>query len=154
MKSLKALTLAAALTAGTLLSSAPTASAHCQVPCGIYDDAARVAAMLEDAATVEKACAQLAELAEGEPSAQAINQMARWVSNKESHAQKVISTIADYFLTQRVKPDAKDYAERLIKHHAIILAAMKAKQNASAEHAAALTTAIKAIAPYYPAHKH
>lgn len=28
--------------------------AHCQVPCGIYDDHARVAAMLEDAATVEK----------------------------------------------------------------------------------------------------
>jgi hypothetical protein len=31
---------------------------------------------------------------------------------------------------------------------------MKAKQNASAEHAAALTAAIKGIAGYYPAPKH
>ena len=129
------------------------ASAHCQVPCGIYDDAARVSAMLEDAATVEKACAQLAELA-GKSDAQSLNQIGRWVSNKESHAQKIISTISDYFLTQRVKPDAKDYAERLQKHHAVILAAMKAKQNAGAEQAAALKAAIQAIAPYYPAAKH
>ena len=28
--------------------------AHCQIPCGIYDDHARVQSMLEDAATVEK----------------------------------------------------------------------------------------------------
>lgn len=153
MKTLATLTASLILAASALLSTAPTASAHCQVPCGIYDDAARVAAMMEDAATVEKACAQLAELSASDPDAQAINQMARWVANKESHAQKVISTIADYFLTQRVKPDAKDYAVRLQKHHAVILAAMKAKQNASPEHAAALTTAIKAIAPYYPAKK-
>lgn len=153
MKTLATLTVSSILAVSALLSSAPTASAHCQVPCGIYDDAARVAAMMEDAATVEKACAQLAELSASDPDAQAINQMARWVANKESHAQKVISTIADYFLTQRVKPDAKDYAVRLEKHHAVILAAMKAKQNASPEHAAALTAAIKAIAPYYPAKK-
>ena len=52
----------------------------------------------------------------------------RWVQNKESHAQKIITTMADYFLTQRVKPSQEDYADRLAKHHAVILAAMKAKQ--------------------------
>ena len=31
---------------------AAQAQAHCQVPCGIYDDEARFTAMLEDAATV------------------------------------------------------------------------------------------------------
>jgi len=145
----------AALTAiAALFLAAPALFAHCQVPCGIYDDHARVKSMLEDAATVEKACAQITEISSGEMNPQSINQIARWVDNKESHAQKVISTIADYFLTQRVKPDAKDYAERLQKHHAVILAAMKAKQNASAEHAAALTAAIKGIASYYPAPKH
>lgn len=37
--------------------------AHCQIPCGIYDDHARIRAMLEEAATVKKAIVQLAELA-------------------------------------------------------------------------------------------
>ncbi len=152
MKNLFALSFAAALAAGSLFTAAPRAAAHCQVPCGIYDDHARVAAMLEDAATVEKAVAQLADLA-GKTDPQSLNQVTRWVVNKESHAQKVIATISDYFLTQRVKPDADDYAERLAKHHAVILAAMKAKQSASAENAAALKAAIEGIADYYPAAK-
>jgi nickel superoxide dismutase len=36
--------------------------AHCQIPCGIYDDHARVQAMLEDAITVEKSTKLIAEL--------------------------------------------------------------------------------------------
>ena len=39
-------------------------SAKCQVPCGIYDDHARVKRMLEDAATIEKAIVKLSELAD------------------------------------------------------------------------------------------
>ena len=37
--------------------AASAAFAHCQVPCGIYDDGARIAQMKEDAATIEKATA-------------------------------------------------------------------------------------------------
>jgi nickel superoxide dismutase len=44
----------------------------------------------------------IAELA-GKSDAQSQNQLVRWVMNKENHAQKIISTISDYFLTQRVK---------------------------------------------------
>ena len=124
---------------------------HCQVPCGIYDDAARVQSMLEDATTVEKAAKSIAELA-GKSDAQSQNQMVRWVLNKEQHAQKIISTISDYFLTQRVKPDQKDYAERLAKHHAVIVAAMKAKQNADGKYAKSLKESIEALRSYYPAH--
>lgn len=127
--------------------------AHCQVPCGIYDDHARVQQMLEDAATVEKATIMMAELA-GKSDAQSQNQMVRWVMNKESHAQKVIETISDYFLTQRVKPSQKDYATRLQKHHGVILAAMKAKQNADGKYAAELMAAISGLKGYYPEHKH
>jgi nickel superoxide dismutase len=127
--------------------------AHCQIPCGIYDDAARVASMLEDAATVEKSATLIAELA-GKSDAQSRNQMVRWVMNKETHAQNVISTISDYFLTQRVKPSQEDYAARLQKHHAVIIAAMKAKQNADVKFAKALQESIKALSGYYPAHKH
>lgn len=124
---------------------------HCQIPCGIYDDAARVKAMLEDATTVEKATQLITELA-GKTDAQSQNQIVRWVLNKEQHAQKIISTINDYFLTQRVKPDQKDYAERLAKHHAVIVAGMKAKQNADAKFAKALKDSIEALRSYYPEH--
>ena len=127
--------------------------AHCQIPCGIYDDHAMVQAMIEDAATVEKSIKLIGELA-GKSDAQSKNQLIRWVVNKEKHAQNVISTISDYFLTQRVKPDQKDYAERLKKHHAVILAAMKAKQNTDMKYAITLRENIEALAQYYPEHKH
>lgn len=139
--------------AGAIALLPQQAQSHCQVPCGIYDDHARVDSMLEDAATVVKAAGQMAELA-GKTDAQSANQMVRWVMNKESHAQKVIQTISDYFLTQRVKTSQEDYAERLQKHHAIILAAMKAKQSADVKDAEALAEAIKGIASYYPAPAH
>jgi nickel superoxide dismutase len=129
------------------------AQAHCQIPCGIYDDAARVTSMLEDAATIEKSVALIAELA-GKTDAQSRNQVVRWVMNKEQHAQSIISTISDYFLTQRVKPGQEDYAVRLQKHHAVIIAAMKAKQNADVKAAKTLQESIKALSAYYPGHKH
>ena len=127
--------------------------AHCQIPCGIYDDHARVESMLEDAATVEKSTKLIAELA-GKSDAQSQNQLVRWVMNKEKHAQNIISTISDYFLTQRVKPTQKDYTDRLINHHTVIIASMKAKQNADAKFAKALRKSIEALSPYYPKHKH
>lgn len=130
-----------------------TAYSHCQIPCGIYDDHARVKAMLEDVATAKKATKLIAELS-GKDDAQSNNQLVRWVMSKEEHAQKVISTISDYFLTQRVKAKQKDYAERLQKHHAVIVAAMKVKQNADVKHVNALEKKVKALMDYYPEHKH
>ena len=129
------------------------AASHCQIPCGIYDDHARVKAMLEDAATVEKSVKLINELA-GKSDAQSQNQMVRWVVNKEHHAQQIISTISNYFLTQRVKNSQEDYGERLQKHHAVIVAAMKAKQNSDHQHAQELSASIQALAPYYPEHGH
>ena len=127
--------------------------AHCQVPCGIYDDHARVEKMLEDVTTIEKAVKQINLLA-GKTDAQSENQRVRWIINKEKHAQDIIDIISDYFLTQRVKPSQKDYQKRLIKHHAVILAAMKAKQNTDAKFAEKLRTAVKALEAYYPEHDH
>ncbi|MCB1876689.1 MAG: superoxide dismutase, Ni [Chromatiales bacterium] len=136
------------------LFSMQSAHAHCQIPCGIYDDHARVQSMLEDAATVAKSIKLINELA-GKTDAQSQNQLVRWVMNKEKHAQNVISAISDYFLTQRVKAKQEDYKDRLVKHHAVIVAAMQAKQNADEKFATTLTESIEALAPYYPAeHKH
>ena len=136
-----------------LIMSIPMSSgishAHCQIPCGIYNDHARVVSMLEDTATIEKSITLIVELS-GKPDAQSQNQLTRWIMNKEKHAQNIISTISDYFLSQRVKPIQKDYAERLAKHHAVIIAAMEAKQNADMNHVNALKKSIEALLPYYP----
>ena len=131
----------------------PVAYSHCQIPCGIYDDHARVKAMLEDAATTRKSIIFMADLSE-KSDVQSSNQIVRWVMNKEDHAQRIISTISDYFLTQRVKSKQKDYVERLKKHHAVIVAAMKVKQNADVKYVDGLEASIKALLPYYPEHKH
>ena len=135
-----------------ILFGAYQSFAHCQIPCGIYDDNARVKAMLEDVATIEKSSKLISQLS-SKSDAQSKNQLVRWVTNKEAHAQKIISTISDYFLTQRVKPGQKDYKERLVKHHAVILAAMKAKQNVDPKYAENLEKCIKALLAYYPEHK-
>lgn len=140
------------LLAGALIVP-QTLSAHCQVPCGIYDDSARVNAMLEDVETTAKATKLINDLA-GKKDAQSANQIARWVMNKEKHAQNIIATISDYFLTQRVKSSQKDYTERLVKHHTVIVAAMKVKQNADAKYVEALQKSVEALTPYYVAEKH
>jgi nickel superoxide dismutase len=124
-------------------------SAHCQVPCGIYGDHARVQALLEDVETVLKACRSMEELS-GKSDVQSRQQFVRWVNNKESHAQKIIETISDYFLTQRVKPTQADYDVRLKAHHKVILCAMKAKQSASVERSEDLHDAVQALLVYYP----
>ena len=129
------------------------AYAHCQIPCGIYDDHAKVQAMLQEATTIKRATTFITDLAK-KTDAQSQHQSIRWVMNKEKHAQQIISTISDYFLTQRVKEAHKDYVERLKKHHAVMVAAMKAKQNSNIKYAEALEASIKALLPYYPEHKH
>ena len=137
----------------TNLAVVPHALAHCQIPCGIYDDSARIKSMLEDVATVDKAVTEMAKLAK-DKKPQSVNQMVRWVMNKEKHAQNIIDTISDYFLTQRVKPSEKDYQKRLAEHHAVIVAAMKAKQSADEGSVKALRESVLVLAPYYPEHPH
>ena len=135
-----------------LIMSANFALAHCQIPCGIYDDHLRVHALEEDADTIEKSINELAALGD-KADTQSQNQRVRWVVNKEQHAEKIIRVISDYFLTQRIKPSQEDYVERLTRHHAVMLAAMRAKQTSDLEAVKALRTAISAIAGYYATHE-
>ena len=67
---------------------------------------------------------------------------ARWVVTKETHAGAIQSTIADYFLAQRIKSDSPSYADQLKAAHAVTVAAMKCKQSTDGATAAALETAI------------
>lgn len=119
---------------------------HCQVPCGIYGDQMRFETMLEDTKTIAKAIAQVEEFAAGlgenPPSAKDMNQMVRWVTNKESHAQNIQDVMSAYFFAQRIKADHKDYTAQLATAHKVIVCAMKCKQDASGPTAEALKESI------------
>lgn len=151
--------MAGILCVGFLSLLQQQALAHCEVPCGIYDDHARVHQMLEDTTTVTKATAQILELS-GKTDAQSLNQATRWVMSKEEHATRIQHTISQYFLTQRVKPKEmgtdgwNDYVMQLTEHHAVMVAAMKCKQTVDPDACASLKAAIERIGKYYPAPAH
>jgi nickel superoxide dismutase len=154
------LALAAVATAvlWTVPGATRDAQAHCQVPCGIYDDAARIARLREDATTIGKAVTNIRQLA-GSHDAQGQNQLVRWINTKEDHASHVIAVVSEYFLTQKVKPVAPDadgygaYLKKLADHHAVMVAAMKCKQNADPKKVHELEHAIDALAKHYVAEK-
>lgn len=128
--------------------------AHCQVPCGIYDDAARIHTFYEDVQTIEKAMTQINELAQ-KTDALSANQLTRWVVTKEAHASQIITVVSEYFLTQKLKPVAagedgyEAYLQSLADHHAVMRAAMKCKQTVDTENAAALRAAVDKLATHY-----
>lgn len=137
------------------------AAAHCQVPCGIYGDQRRFEELLEDEHTISKSQIEINSIADsGEFSPQNINQVVRWTTTKEEHAQRVQQTMLDYFLAQRIKSTDPRYTEKLTTAHGVIVAAMKAKQSADPSTAKALEDSIFAFYKAYegkePAfdHKH
>jgi nickel superoxide dismutase len=114
------------------------AGAHCQIPCGIFDDELRVQLIEEHIGTVEKSMRQIQALSAAESIDH--NQLVRWVMNKEHHAEEIQEIVTAYFMAQRVKLPAKgdDDAHKLYMHrlallHHIQVAAMKAKQSTDLE---------------------
>ncbi|MFC7335558.1 superoxide dismutase [Ni] [Haloferula chungangensis] len=135
MKTLVPLAVAT-ITAFASLGFAPIAEAHCQIPCGIYDDDNVIQSMHTDSETITKACAQIVEL-QKDPKTNA-QQIVRWVTNKESHAQAVQEKVLNYFLAQRLKadqPDEETYMKNLKLCHQVIVTAMACKQSTDAANA-------------------
>ena len=127
---------------------------HCQVPCGIFDDPAMVGELKQAATTIRKAIAQSNELhATSGSDLLAMNQIVRWITVKEEHANKIIHVVADYCLCQRVKKevfkDDADYVSALKAHHAVMQAAMKTKQTLDAAACDALDHALDDMAKMY-----
>ena len=127
---------------------------HCQVPCGIFDDPAIVAEIKQASETIRKSMVKSNELhatLASEPLA--MNQMVRWINTKEEHAAKIISLIGEYCLCQRVKKDIfksdQDYVDALKAHHAVMQAAMKAKQTLDVSAADNLDHAIDDFSKMY-----
>jgi nickel superoxide dismutase len=122
---MKARTIALLTVVLGVLASA-NAWAHCEIPCGIYDDHMRIHMIEEHATTIEKSMNQIVELSGQTPAN--YNQLIRWVTNKEQHANELQEIVTQYFMTQRIKPDAKDYEKKVTLLHKMLLAAMKCKQ--------------------------
>ena len=55
----------------------------------------------EDLRTIEKSITMIKKLS-GKSDAQSINQLNRWITSKEKHAQNIQTIISQYFLTQRI----------------------------------------------------
>ena len=143
-----------ALFAAAVLAVAPTVQAHCQIPCGIYDDELRVQLIEEHITTVEKSMDQVTAL--GKESPVNYNQLVRWVNNKELHAQEIQDIVTAYFMAQRVKVPAQRegeaweaYVTQLSLLHQIQVAAMKVKQTTDPQWIAELRSLVKAFRTAY-----
>ena len=112
--------------------------AHCQVPCGIYNDAARIIQIQEDFSTIQKAMTKIKELSL-QQDATSMNQLTRWIMTKDDHASKIQNVVSDYFLTQRIKEktegsDYNTYVKQTTTLHQILVSAMKCKQTVESGH--------------------
>ena len=104
---------------------------HCQVPCGIYDDAVRIVTVKEDFATISKAMSEIKSLsAKSDPLS--FNQLNRWIMTKGSTLITFRSCLR-YFLTQRIKSKNKNYDKHLRLLHELLVSAMKCKQTVDSQ---------------------
>ena len=121
------------------LIGAREASAHCDIPCGIYDPiSAKIAAQ-----TVQKMVLRIESLEDGGDAASA-NTLSRYITVKEEHAELCKHELrvlwADYTWPGT---DANDIAA---KFNAALKLASQCKQTVSMENAEALVAAVDDIA--------
>ena len=124
------------------LLGAREASAHCDIPCGIYDPiSAKIAAQ-----TVQKMVLRI-ESIEGERDASFANTVARYITTKEEHAELCKHELrvlwADYTWP------GTDANEIAAKFNAALKLASQCKQNVSMESAEALVAAVDDIAAVF-----
>jgi nickel superoxide dismutase len=139
-----------ALFTSVIFLIAAAAGAHCQIPCGIYDDAARISEMKEHVTTIEKSMKEIISIKPDTP--QNSNQLVRWVNNKEAHADKLTEIVTYYFMAQRIKPDAAQYDAKLKTLHSIMIECMKAKQTVDVAHVEKLRSLISEFEHLYIGH--
>jgi nickel superoxide dismutase len=130
------------------------AFAHCEVPCGIYNDELRIAMLYEHFTTIEKAMNQIEELS-GDADKN-YNQIVRWITTKEDHANEIQHVVTQYFITQRIKlPETSEgaafekYTKELSLLHQLIVYAMKTKQTTDLQYIEKLRTALRAFEEIY-----
>jgi len=133
--------------------------AHCQIPCGIYDDEARFDQLTEHILTIEKSMKAINDLSAAED--KDYNQLVRWVNNKEDHADKYMEIVTQYFMTQRIKPveptDTAGYAaytKQVVLLQQMLVEAMKCKQTTDGAHTEKLRQLLAQFHDLYSDHTH
>lgn len=131
-----------------LLMPISMAHAHCQIPCGIYDDSMVFTQLEQHITTIEKSMQEIS-------ATDNMHDVTRWTVNKEEHAQKIQDIMAQYFLAQRLKPDVKNYLPQLMRIHQITIDAMKAKQTTDLKYVESLRMLVDSYEKlYYAPHDH
>ena len=141
----KAVTFMATLTVA--IAFALPVWGHCEIPCGIYDDRARIQLIAEHIGTIEKSIRQILELQQAD--SVNYNQLVRWINNKEHHATEIQTIVSQYFMTQRIKPDTDQYARKIAVLHQMLVAAMKCKQTTDLKNVADLRELLKTFDGLY-----
>lgn len=159
MKSMKNLSTLLILIIGLFFLNTRT-YAHCEVPCGIYDDSVRVALIYEHITTIEKAMKNIVEISSSEDPN--YNQLVRWIMNKEKHATEIQEIVSQYFLTQRIKLTDDSDAEKYTKYitelsflHEMTVFSMKTKQTTDSSFIEKLRSTVASFEKsYFQDHKH
>jgi nickel superoxide dismutase len=126
---------------------------HCQIPCGIYDDSARLKMIGEHTTTIEKSMKLIIELSDTKEDNN--NQIVRWVNNKEHHADALAEIVTDYFLAQRIKhaqvdtPQYTSYIRQLTLLHQMLQTSMKCKQTTDLTQVEKLKTLLSDFSAVY-----
>ena len=148
----KKIVLAGVLLSALILGS--LAYSHCQIPCGIYDDDARIDEMGEHITTIEKSMKEIVSLSAAQKPN--MNQVVRWVNNKDHHADELSEIVTYYFMAQRVKLPAEgdmkaqsDYIKKLTLLHRMLVHAMNAKQTTDLENVEKLRSSLKEFHDVY-----
>ncbi len=135
------------------LLASKSLNAHCEIPCGIYNDQLRVKHLYEHFTTLEKSMNKIMELSEADDIN--YNQLIRWTVNKDEHARKVQEIVEQYFMHQRIKVKEKGeegydkYIEQITLAHKLTVYAMKAKQTTDLKYIKKLRSTLKKFSESY-----
>ncbi len=74
--------------------------------------------------------------------------------NKDKHADMLQEIVTQYFMTQRINPNDKNYNEKVILLHKMLIYAMKCKQTADLSHVKTLRSLLNSFIELYFEHSH
>jgi hypothetical protein len=110
--------------------------------------------MREHISTIEKSMNQINELSKN--SSDNVNQLVRWVNNKEQHANEFTEIVTYYFLSQRIKitdpgnsKDFTTYQKKVTLLHQMMVFAMKCKQTTDLKNTEKLSSLVSEFVDLY-----
>lgn len=101
--------------------------AHCQMPCGIYNDQMVYDKIDEYYKTMVKAVSALND--NKFTNLHDRNQFIRWVTQKDKQSDEMADVICTYFLMQKIPPDDEDSFDLVKSAHKLLFLIVAIKQN-------------------------